>query len=137
MNPRTLEACVRSSGYFRQKAKKLKRFAQFVEKDLHGDLRELLKQTDSRTPLLAQWGIGPETADTILLYGLELPYFVVDAYTRRLLVDLIGSKRWYKASYDATQEFCAQAIPTSVRRWQEAHALIVAWGKIARSRRYG
>lgn len=126
-----LRSCVRSSGYYKQKAKKLKLFARFVEKDLHGDLTNLPQLTvhGSRLALLEQWGIGPETADTILLYGLNVPIFVVDAYTRRLFVALSGNRRWLKRPYDDIQNICMEALPKSVKGWQEAHALIVAWGK--------
>lgn len=131
----TIASCVRSSGYFRQKAKKLKDFARFVERELGGDLRHLAKLDAPRELLLKQWGIGPETADTILLYGLNLPYFVVDAYTRRLLASLIGSERWRVCPYDEARAFCSGSIPQSVAAWQEAHALIVAWGKETRNSR--
>lgn len=126
---RTIQACVRPSGYFRQKAKKLKGFACFVEKDLKGDLRNVLKRPVPRSSLIAQWGIGPETADTILLYGLDMPSFVVDAYTRRLLVEMTGSRRWLARPYEDVRLFCEDAAPRSVRGWQEAHACIVTWGK--------
>lgn len=131
----TLESCVRSSGYFRQKAKKLKRFAQFVERDLHGDLRQILKQDDPRALLLDQWGIGPETADTILLYGLNQRIFVVDAYTRRFLATLHQEQRWLTRSYEEVRAYCETSLPRSVNGYQETHALIVAWGKSHRSSR--
>lgn len=168
----SIESSVRSSGYYRQKAKKLKLFAKFVEKELGGDLRILLspflpsprldslssrpgwrdlrtqgfldcarndKVGDARIKLLKQWGIGPETADTILLYGLNLPIFVIDAYTRRLLVHLTGDASWSKRPYDEIREFCESSIfsgytlhPTNyvlASAYQESHALIVKWGK--------
>ncbi len=127
----SLESCVKSSGYYRQKAKKLKLFARFVEVELGGDLRHL-DANQGRENLLGQWGIGPETADTILLYGLNRHIFVIDAYTRRLLVRLTGSEKWLKLPYDEVRAWCEEAMGKSkVKMFQEAHALIVRWGKEA------
>jgi len=163
-----IQSCVRSSGYYRQKAKKLKLFARFVEEELRGDLNALSSSSSgakdlpigrslrasrddivkiARKELLSLWGIGPETTDTILLYGLGVPTFVVDAYTRRFLADITGSRRWLTMPYDDVRTFCEAALRNSVsgtsylvsgkkyevrstiRVWREAHALIVAWGK--------
>jgi endonuclease-3 related protein len=83
-----------------------------------------------RERLLSLWGIGPETADTILLYGLDRPVFVVDAYTRRLLFKLTGDASWSKRQYDEVRRFCESTFTDpSVGNFQEAHALIVRWGK--------
>ena len=157
----SIESCIRSSGYFRQKARKLKLFAKFVEENLRGDLHNLniicrlehgeMKTKDllskasllkilrsaqdddlvlARERLLSLWGIGPETADTILLYGLDRPVFVVDAYTRRLLFKLTGDASWSKRPYDEVRRFCESTFTDqSVGNFQEAHALIVRWGK--------
>jgi len=82
-----LEHRIRSSGYFRQKAARLKTFVAFVDEHYGGSLRRMFEQpTDKlRQELLALKGIGPETADSILLYAGQHPVFVVDAYTRRVL----------------------------------------------------
>ncbi len=82
-----LERLIRPSGYFRQKAKRLKTFVAFLDKEYDGSLDKLFSQpTDKvREQLLALNGIGPETADSILLYAGNHPVFVVDAYTRRIL----------------------------------------------------
>jgi endonuclease-3 related protein len=82
-----LEPLVRSSGYFRQKARRLKDFVAFVDKQYHGSLHEMFATPTEqlRMQLLAQKGIGMETADSILLYAGLKPVFVVDAYTRRIL----------------------------------------------------
>ena len=134
----SIESCVRSSGYYRQKARKLKLFAKFVEEELGGDLQKILPLSKgeqegvlaARSRLLSLWGIGPETADTILLYGLNSPIFVIDAYTRRLLVYLTGDASWHKKPYDEVCRFCEIAMgKSSVKEFQEAHALIVRWGK--------
>ena len=82
-----LEQIVRSSGYFRQKARKLKAFVAFLDRRYGGSLERMFATaTDGlRTELLAQHGIGRETADSILLYAGHHEIFVVDAYTRRVL----------------------------------------------------
>ncbi len=84
---RRLEALVRPSGYFRQKARKLKTFIRFLDRNYAGSLDRMFAQpTDQlRAELLALNGVGAETADSILLYGGNHPVFVVDAYTRRIL----------------------------------------------------
>jgi len=82
-----LERLIRSSGYFRQKAKRLKTFVRFLDKEYEGCLDKLFAEpTDIlREKLLGLDGVGPETADSILLYAGNHPVFVVDAYTRRIL----------------------------------------------------
>ncbi len=82
-----LERLIRPSGYFRQKAKRLKTFVAFLDKNYDGSLEALFSQpTDRlREKLLELNGVGPETADSILLYAGNHPVFVVDAYTRRIL----------------------------------------------------
>lgn len=82
-----LQKLIKPSGYFRQKAKKLKTFIRFVDKKYAGSLERMFREpTDKlRGELLDLNGVGPETADSILLYGGNHPVFVVDAYTRRIL----------------------------------------------------
>lgn len=82
-----LERLIRPSGYFRQKAKRLKHFVIFLDRKYGGSLTRLFAQPTNkvREELLGLNGIGPETADSILLYAGNHPVFVVDAYTRRIL----------------------------------------------------
>ncbi len=82
-----LQHLIRPSGYFRQKAKRLKTFVAYLDEKYGGSLDELFAQpTDKlRAELLSLNGVGPETADSILLYAGNHPVFVVDAYTRRIL----------------------------------------------------
>lgn len=82
-----LERLIRPAGYFRQKAKRLKLFIAFLDKHYQGSLTKLLARPtpELREKLLNLHGIGPETADSILLYAGNHPVFVVDAYTRRIL----------------------------------------------------
>jgi endonuclease-3 related protein len=82
-----LQQLIRPSGYFRQKAQRLKTFMRYLDRRYGGSLDRMFSEpTDRlRTELLALDGVGPETADSILLYGGNHPVFVVDAYTRRIL----------------------------------------------------
>jgi endonuclease III related protein len=95
-----LEALVRPSGYFRQKARKLKAFITFLDKRYSGSLGRMFAQPTEklRAELLALNGVGPETADSILLYAGNHQVFVVDAYTRRVLQrhGIIGAKTGYE-----------------------------------------
>ncbi len=121
-----LEALVRPSGYFRQKALKLKRFSEAAL--ARGGLGTWLAGPLERTrgELLEVWGVGPETADSILLYAGGRPVFVVDAYTTRAGRRLglpIGE------SYEATRAYFEAGLPRSARLYQEFHALWVELGK--------
>jgi len=84
---RRLEQLIRSSGYFRQKARRLKAFVTFLDERHGGSLSRMFAEPTARLreELLALDGVGPETADSILLYAGNHPSFVVDAYTRRIL----------------------------------------------------
>lgn len=84
---RELELLIRSAGYFRQKAQRLKTFVEFLDKNYGGSLDRMFSQPTEclRQQLLSLNGVGPETADSILLYAGNHPSFVVDAYTRRIL----------------------------------------------------
>jgi endonuclease III related protein len=83
---RQLEKLIRSSGYFRQKARRLKTFVKFLDRNYGGSLTRMFRRPASglRLELLALDGVGPETADSILLYAGQHPAFVVDAYTKRI-----------------------------------------------------
>jgi endonuclease-3 related protein len=82
-----LERLIRPSGYFRQKSKRLKTFVAFLDKNYAGSLEKMFSEptVKLRHKLLSLNGVGPETADSILLYAGNHPVFVVDAYTRRIL----------------------------------------------------
>jgi len=82
-----LQRLIRPSGYFRQKAARLKTFVRFLDEHYGGSLQKLFSQPTEklRGELLSLNGVGPETADSILLYAGNHPVFVVDAYTRRII----------------------------------------------------
>jgi endonuclease-3 related protein len=137
MTPRAIETVpfarlaglIRSSGYFRQKAKKLKCFVRFLQSEYGGSLKKMFATPTAtlREKLLGVHGIGPETADSILLYAGEHPVFVVDAYTRRML------ERHQLAtpaqSYSEIRELFDRNLSGDARLYNEYHALIVRTGK--------
>jgi len=124
-----LARLIRSSGYFRQKAKKLKYFVRFLRSEYGGSVKKMFDTPTLvlREKLLAVHGIGPETADSILLYAGEHPVFVVDAYTRRLL------ERHQLATaaqrYDEIRELFERNLSGDAALYNEYHALIVRTGK--------
>lgn len=128
MSSETVERLIRPAGYFRQKTKKLKIFSAWYVRR-RGALGRI-KTAELRKELLELWGIGPETADSILLYALGRPVFVVDAYTRRLCASKALRGMNPRATYEALQESFMGALPRSVKLYNEFHALIVRWGKL-------
>ena len=120
---------LRPSGYFRQKGKTLKSFVNFLYASYAGSLSRLFAtRTDIvRAQLLALRGIGPETADCILLYAGKHPVFVVDAYTRRIL-ERHGHAH-PKLAYDKIRTMFESALPADHQLFNEFHALIVHVGK--------
>jgi endonuclease III related protein len=126
---RRLETMVRPSGYFRQKARKLKAFCEFLRTEFGGSLRRMFRTPTIalREKLLSVFGIGPETADSILLYAGDHPVFVVDAYTKRIL----SRHSWTHkdAKYDEVRWMFEREFPGDVKRFNEFHALIVQTGR--------
>ncbi len=124
-----LARLIRPSGYFRQKTKKLKAFVRFLRKEYRGSLTRMFRTPTPvlRQQLLATHGIGPETADSILLYAGNHPVFVVDTYTKRIfsrhgLVD-------EKAGYEEIRGFLESRLPRDSALYGEYHALLVQVGK--------
>jgi endonuclease III related protein len=125
-----LETLIRPAGFFRQKTRCLQGFVRVLVEGHGGDLDAWLAGplATVRRELLALPGIGPETADSILLYAGNRATFVVDAYTRRLfsrLGLLEGHER-----YDAIRDRFMQALPTDAELFNEYHALIVETCKV-------
>jgi endonuclease III related protein len=118
-----LERLIRSSGYFRQKARRLKTFVAHLDLQHAGSLEKFFSQpTDElRNELLNLNGVGPETADSILLYAGNHPVFVVDAYTRRVLDrhGILPEKSDYE---DVRQLFEGALTPMAHQHRSEAHA---------------
>src|SRR5712692_2825802 len=124
-----LAALIRPSGYYNQKAKKLRAFLEYLRENHGGSLDRMfgLPTEQLRQELLAIHGIGEETADSILLYGGAHPIFVVDAYTRRVLLrhGLLAPG----ASYHDIQRLFHAKVPPHAPVYNEFHALLVETGK--------
>ena len=152
LTPRAIESVsrqrlarlIRSSGYFRQKSRKLKAFVRFLRKEYGGSLARMFETPtlELRERLLDVHGIGRETADSILLYAGGHPIFVVDAYTHRILGrhGLAPSKPRVRAvlaarinrdkpDYEAVRSLFESSLPLDARLYNEFHALLVNVGK--------
>jgi endonuclease-3 related protein len=115
---------IRSSGYYTQKAHRLKALAEFVSQ--FESEKSFLDGVD-RKDLLLIHGIGPETADSILLYAANKKFFVVDAYTRRIFTRFgLIKEKW---DYDKVRLFFEKNLPKDADVYKEYHALIVKLGK--------
>jgi endonuclease-3 related protein len=124
-----LEEIIRPSGFYRQKAERLKTLARFVL--AFGSFGKFRKKV-RREELLKVKGIGFETCDSILLYACGRPYFVVDAYTKRFIKSL-GLKT--ETDYESLRHYFEKHLPREVSLYKEFHALIVEWGKHATNNR--
>jgi endonuclease-3 related protein len=124
-----LARLVRPAGYFNAKARKLKAFLATLRDAYGGDLDSMLAAPAEalRERLLATHGIGPETADSVLLYAAERPAFVIDAYARRLFSRL--GVRPGRDAYDRWQALFLEALEPDAALFNEYHALIVRHGK--------
>lgn len=124
-----LARLIRPAGYFNVKAKRLKAFMDFLMNEYNGSMRNMKKEDlhTLREKLLSVHGIGPETADSILLYALDKPVFVIDAYTKRVLSrhGIMG----YDRQYHEFQGLFHSAVKKDVRIFNEYHALFVMTGK--------
>ncbi len=129
ISEKALAKSIRPAGYFNIKANRLKHFIQFLYSAYHGNLDTLRAERGSvlRSRLLAVKGIGPETADSILLYATQKPFFVIDAYTKRIF----ARHRLfpYKHPYEAWRRLFERALPKKVSLYNDFHAQIVAAGK--------
>lgn len=124
-----LSQLIRPAGYYNVKARRLKVFVDFLIREFSGELENMsLLDTEAlRKKLLELDGIGPETADSILLYALNKPVFVVDAYTKRVLSrhDIINEH----ASYEEIQTLFHETLQRDSYLYNEYHALFVKLGK--------
>jgi endonuclease-3 related protein len=126
---RRLARLIRPAGYYNVKAKRLKALIAFLTREYGGDLQRMFRErlAPLRERILMVKGVGPETADSILLYAGEKPIFVIDAYTKRILsrhgMILDG------ASYSAIQDLFMESLPANVAQYKEYHALFVRLAK--------
>lgn len=114
-----IKEAIRPAGYYNQKARKLKEFSKFF--------LSLEGRVPKREELLSVWGIGKETADSILLYAFKIPVFVVDAYTKRILVccGIISQS----SDYDEIQRLFMENLENDAELFNEYHALLVEHAK--------
>jgi len=124
-----LSKLIYPSGYYNVKARKLKAFADWLGENFNDDLNKLfLLDTEQLRPqLLAIYGIGEETADSIILYAGNKPVFVIDAYTRRVISRLGLAPD--ENSYSAYQALFMANLPADTRLFNEYHALLVRLAK--------
>jgi endonuclease-3 related protein len=124
-----LPRMVYPAGYFNAKARKLKAFVEMLQTSFGGETERLLAapQEELRELLLATHGIGPETADSILLYAADRPVFVIDAYTRRLFSRLGMAPQ--NDTYDSWRALFMANLEADAALFNEYHALIVRHGK--------
>jgi len=124
-----LEELIRPAGYFRIKARRLRSLLEFLVERYDGSLEAVFSTESStlRDELLGVHGVGPETADSILLYAGEKPVFVVDTYTHRVL----ARHGWiaFDADYHMIQDYFHAGLPEDVQLFNEFHALFVRVGK--------
>lgn len=122
-----LEELVRPSGFYKQKANRLKSICNFILNN-YGNLDNFLSIDikELREKLLNLNGVGKETADSIILYASEKPIFVIDAYTKREFSRIFGIK---ETDYDELQKLVETNIPKDVKLYKDFHAQIVELGK--------
>lgn len=119
-----LKQLIRPAGYYNQKAERIKLLAEFLTTTTVKELNKLSTE-ELRTLLLQQKGIGPETADSIILYAFNRPIFVIDTYTKRMFKDCLDEK----TSYDEWQALFHKNLKNDIKLFQEFHALIVTASK--------
>jgi endonuclease-3 related protein len=124
-----LQPRIRAAGFFRQKARTIRDFLDWLGSAYNGSLNAMFasEAASLRRELLALKGLGPETADAILLYAGRKPFFVADAYTRRILARHEQVPR--NAGYAMVQHFLHRHLPPDPALFNEYHALLVEVGK--------
>jgi endonuclease-3 related protein len=124
-----LQELIRPAGYFRVKAVRLRAMLKFLIERYDGSLEAMFRRplAELREELLSVHGIGPETADSLLLYAGAMPTFVVDAYTYRIF----SRHGWIsmESSYHEIQEYFHDRLPADAPMYNEYHALLVNLGK--------
>ncbi len=124
-----LAGLIHPCGYYNTKSKKLQHLARWLGESYQDDLTRLRAADVAalRRQLLSVWGIGPETADSILLYAAEKPVFVIDAYTRRIITRIGLAPAG--ESYADYQAIFMDSLPVDAMLFNEYHALLVCLGK--------
>ncbi|MEM4256726.1 MAG: endonuclease, partial [Thermoplasmata archaeon] len=123
-----LELMIKHSGFYRQKANRIKEFLNKVKENF-SDIENMRKEENLRDFLLGIKGIGMETADSILLYAFEKPFFVVDAYTLRIFKRIGIIKNESKNNYEEIRLMVENELNKNINDLKEFHALLVELGK--------
>ncbi len=123
----SLAALLRPAGYYNVKARRLRNLCRWLQRQGGLDGLHAMPTEALRASLLAVHGVGPETADDILLYAMRRRVFIVDAYTRRIF-SRIGAIAGDE-DYEALRRLFECALPDNSTDYGEFHALIVAHGK--------
>ncbi|HOK87503.1 MAG TPA: endonuclease [Fervidobacterium sp.] len=131
-----LRELIKPAGFFNVKTKRVRNLLNWISK-YNFDMDAVRKKAQDevglkelRNELLSVNGIGKETADSILCYGLDLPVFVVDAYTKRLINRIFAIESSEIADYDSVQQMFESSYPRDVEIYQELHGLIVEHSKV-------
>jgi len=124
-----IEEMIRPSGYFRLKADRMMHLSEWwLQNVLNGQLNQTGKHLDYwRNSLLKVKGVGPETADSILLYAFDLPTFVIDSYTKRIMARHLGTD--INIDYHEMRDIFMDKLPHEAKLFNEYHALIVQVAK--------
>lgn len=122
-----LAKIIKSSGYHNQKAKKLKNFCQYINKNYNNKINGFFNNdiVKLRNELLLINGIGPETADSMILYAAKKPVFVIDAYTKRIYARVFKKE----LKYEELQQIFTKELNNDEKLFNEYHALLVELGK--------
>ena len=129
LSHKRLARLIRPAGYFNVKARRLRAFVDFLFAEYGGNLRRMFREDPQRlrVKLLAVNGIGPETADSILLYAGAMPSFVIDAYTKRIFSR--HGLHAPEADYATWKALFEKALPKDTALYNDFHAQIVHLGK--------
>ncbi len=129
ISPEKLAEYIRPAGYFNIKSKRLKNLVSLIAEEYEGDIHRLFNEDidTQRMALLSVKGIGPETADSIILYAAKKPVFVIDTYTYRILSrhNMVDEQ----VTYDELQDLFMDNLEPDQELFNEFHALIVRTGK--------
>lgn len=126
--PERIEKMIRPSGFYRQKVRRLQKVAKHIKTN-YGSLDKFFDKDviELRKELLELNGVGPETADSIILYAAEKPSFVIDAYTKRILGRVYGDGE--ERGYEELQGFITDNVDMDLKLYQDFHAQFVELGK--------
>ena len=123
-----IEDLIHSSGFYKQKTERLVLISRYILEKYEGDLHLFFKKSlkEIRKELLSLKGIGPETADSVILYSAEKLILPIDAYTLRVFMRIRGNV----GNYNQMQRYLMDELPKEIDVYKEFHAIIVKLGKV-------